>query len=68
MDYFLLWYLEMNLIPLLDWLSELITGLVIIFILVNAIKTNCFQPLDWGLTVTALLFGLFVKIIANLTK
>ncbi len=58
----------MNLTPLLDWISEVITGLVIIFILINAINTNCFQPLDWGLTIMALSFGLFVKTISNLTK
>jgi len=53
---------------LLEWLSELITGLVIIFVLINGIKTSCFQPIDWALTASSLFFALFVKIIANITK
>ncbi len=52
----------------LDWISDLITGLVILFILVSAINTACFKVLDWTLTLTALSFSVFVKIISNLTK
>ena len=42
---------------LLEWLSELITGLVIIFVLINGIKTSCFQPIDWALTASSLFFA-----------
>jgi len=31
-------------------------------------NTNCFQPFDWGLTIVALLFAMFVKIISSITK
>ena len=58
----------MNTLPLLDWMSEAIEGVVIIFILVSVMKTNCFQPLEWGLTITALSFSLFVKFIATITR
>jgi len=58
----------MNLIPLLEWLSDLITGLIIVFVLINAIKTDCFQTIDWALTAAALFFGLFVRVIAQWTK
>lgn len=53
---------------LLNWMSEAITGLVIIFTLINALKTACFSSLEWGLTAVALLFALFVKIIADITE
>lgn len=55
----------MNLNALLEWLSELITGLVIIFVLINALRTNCFQPTDWILTAVALAFALFVHLVAK---
>ncbi|MBU0457784.1 MAG: hypothetical protein ABH824_07775 [Nanoarchaeota archaeon] len=58
----------MNFKPLLEWMSDITTGLVILFVLVNAVNTNCFQPLDWGLTVIALSLSLFVRIIINITK
>ena len=58
----------MDLNPLLEWISEAITGLVIIFVLINAVNTNCFQPVDWGLTIVALSFSLFVRMIANITR
>lgn len=53
---------------LLDWISNLINGLIIIFLLVSAINTACFKAFEWGLTLTALSFSVFVKIISNLTK
>ncbi len=53
---------------LLEWISDIITSLVIIFVLINAVNTNCFQSIDWGLTITALSFSMFVRVISNLTK
>ena len=46
----------------------MITGIVIIFILVNAIKTDCFQTSDWVLTAVALLFAIFVRTVASVSK
>ena len=60
--------LMININYLLDWISEIITGLVIIFVLINAVNTNCFQTIEWGLTLIALMFSLFVRIIAGLTR
>lgn len=57
----------MNTNALLEWLSQLITGLVIIYVLINALKTNCFQPNDWILTAAALFFALFVQVISKYT-
>ncbi len=58
----------MNTNALLEWLSQLITGLVIIFVLINALKTNCFQPQDWILTALALFFALLVQFISKYTQ
>ena len=58
----------MNFKNFLEWISEAIDGLIILVILLNALNTNCFQPMDWGLTITALSFSLFVKIVVNLTS
>jgi len=55
----------MSSVILLNWMSELITGIVIVFTLINAIKSDCFSSLDWGLTAASLVFALFVKIIAD---
>jgi len=55
-------------INVLEWLSDVITGIVIIFVLFNALNTNCFQPLDWGLTVISLSFSLAVRVISNMAK
>jgi hypothetical protein len=58
----------MNFNPLLEWISELIDGLVILFILATVMNTNCFQPIEWSLTIIALSFGLFVKVVAGVTR
>ena len=52
-------------ISLLNWMSDAITGLVVIFTLINAIKNGCFSSFDWALTAVSLLFALFVKMIAD---
>lgn len=53
---------------LLDWLAQLINSLILIFILISAINTECFGVFEWGITAIGLAFALFVKIISTLTK
>lgn len=55
-------------INVLEWLSDAIIGIVIIFVLFNALNTNCFQPLDWGLTAISLSFSMAVRIISNMAR
>lgn len=62
------WEVLMDFKNFLEWISEAIDGLIILVILLNALNTNCFQPLDGGLIITALSFSLFVKIVVSVTS
>lgn len=53
---------------LLDWLAQLINSLILIFVLISAINTECFGISEWGITSVGLGFALFVKIVSTLTK
>lgn len=53
---------------LLDWLAQLINSLILIFVLISALNTQCFGEFEWMITAIGLGFALFVKIISALTK
>ena len=45
----------------LEILSRIIDSLVLLFIFTRVIGTECFGGIDWGLTLTALVFSYFVR-------
>jgi len=53
---------------ILEWMSELINGLILIFIIINVSNTSCFNTFEWVVTTIGLGFSIFVKFIIRIEQ
>ena len=52
----------------LEVFSEVASWLVLIYVLYNAVKTDCFSTMDWSLTALALMFSYLTRYLSHITR
>jgi len=52
----------------LEVFSEVASWLVLIYVLYNAVKTDCFSTMNWSLTALALMFSYLTRYLSHITR